>query len=48
MRWWDLQDNLLLTGFERLALTEVQLHKERQRADTLAQKLLELGIDPLN
>ena len=38
MRWWDLQGNLLLTGFERAALTDVQLQQERQRAERERQR----------
>lgn len=39
LRWWDLDGKLLLTGAERA-------ERERQRADRLAAKLRELGIDP--
>jgi len=39
LRWWDLEGKLLLTGAERA-------ERERQRADRLAAKLRELGIDP--
>ena len=39
LRWWDNDGNLLLTGDERA-------EQERQRADRLAAKLRELGIDP--
>lgn len=39
LRWWDSQGNLLLTGDERA-------EQEKQRADQLAAKLRELGIDP--
>lgn len=39
LRWWDSQGNLLLTGDERA-------EQERQRAERLAAKLRELGIDP--
>ncbi len=38
LRWWDEQGNLLLTGDERA-------EQEKQRADRLAAKLRELGID---
>lgn len=39
LRWWDVGGNLLLWSSE-------QAEKERQRADALAKKLQELGIDP--
>jgi Uma2 family endonuclease len=39
LRWWDSEGNLLLTGDERA-------EQEKQRADLLADKLRELGIDP--
>ncbi|MEB3232335.1 MAG: Uma2 family endonuclease [Leptolyngbyaceae bacterium] len=39
LRWWDQAGNLLLHGDER---TE----QEKQRAERLANKLRELGVDP--
>ncbi|MBE9005108.1 Uma2 family endonuclease [Fortiea sp. LEGE XX443] len=39
LRWWDREGNLLLWSSE-------QAEQERQRADILAAKLRELGIDP--
>jgi Uma2 family endonuclease len=39
LRWWDMQGNLLLTGDERA-------EQEKRRADRLAAKLQEMGIDP--
>jgi len=39
LRWWDSTGNLLLSGDERA-------EQEKQRADLLAAKLRELGIDP--
>ncbi|GFE71584.1 Uma2 family endonuclease [Chroococcus sp. FPU101] len=39
LRWWNEQGNLLLTGDERAK-------QERQRADRLAAKLKEMGINP--
>lgn len=39
LRWWDQEGNLLLTAEERA-------EQEKQRADRLAAKLRELGIDP--
>ncbi|MGF1493282.1 MAG: Uma2 family endonuclease [Microcoleaceae cyanobacterium] len=53
LRWWDNQGNLLLTGEERAELAESQLEQqrqqaatERQRAERLAERLRELGINP--
>ncbi|MBW4493523.1 MAG: Uma2 family endonuclease [Oscillatoria princeps RMCB-10] len=39
LRWWDSQGNLLLTGDERSEL-------ERQRAERLAERLRQLGVNP--
>jgi hypothetical protein len=39
LRWWDHDGNLLLSSDERA-------DREKQRADRLAMKLRELGIDP--
>lgn len=39
LRWWDSQGNLLLTAEERA-------QREKKRADRLAARLRELGIDP--
>jgi Uma2 family endonuclease len=39
LRWWDSQGNLLLTGEERA-------DRERQRADRLAERLRQMGINP--
>jgi Uma2 family endonuclease len=39
LRWWDHDGNLLLSSDERA-------DREKQRADRLATKLRELGIDP--
>lgn len=39
LRWWDSEGNLLLTGYERA-------EQERQRADRLAERLREMGINP--
>lgn len=55
LRWWDSEGNLLLTGDERAEQekqrAEQEKHhaeQEKQRADLLAHKLRELGIDPEN
>ncbi|KZL49588.1 hypothetical protein A2T98_11945 [Nodularia spumigena CENA596] len=39
LRWWDKEGNLLLWSSE-------QAQQERQRAEMLAAKLRELGVDP--
>jgi Uma2 family endonuclease len=39
LRWWDRSGNLLLWSAE-------QAEQERQRADVMAEKLRELGVDP--
>ncbi|MBD2445997.1 Uma2 family endonuclease [Nostoc sp. FACHB-152] len=39
LRWWDSEGNLLLWSSE-------QAQQERQRAERLAAKLRELGVDP--
>ncbi len=53
LRWWDSQGHLLLTGWEqaqlaeqRVQLAEFQLEQERQRAESLAARLREMGINP--
>lgn len=39
LRWWDSSGNLLLTGEERA-------EQEYQRAERLAEKLRQMGVDP--
>lgn len=39
LRWWDDQGNLLSTGDERA-------EREKQRADRLAERLRQMGVDP--
>jgi Uma2 family endonuclease len=53
LRWWDAEGNLLLTGEVRAERAETLLQEERQqkelaqqRAEILAQKLREMGINP--
>ena len=46
LRWWDSQGNLLLTGDERSQLLASQLEQEQQRAERLAERLRQMGIDP--
>jgi len=46
LRWWDNQGNLLLTGDERSQLLTSQLEQERQRAERLAERLRQMGINP--
>lgn len=46
LRWWDNQGNLLLTGEERAQQLASQLEQEQQRADRLAERLRQMGINP--
>ena len=46
LRWTDQNGNLLLTGQELSALANSRAEQERSRAERLAAKLRELGIDP--
>jgi Uma2 family endonuclease len=46
LRWWDLQGNLLLTGWEQTQIEQARAEQERTRADRLAAQLRALGIDP--
>jgi len=46
LRWWDSQGNLLLWSSEQAQQERLQAQQERQRADLLAAKLRELGVDP--
>ncbi len=46
LRWWDERGNLLLTGDERSELLSSQLDKERRRAERLAERLRQMGINP--
>jgi Uma2 family endonuclease len=53
LRWWDNQGNLLLTGEERAERerqqkeeAQQQAKQERQRADRLAERLRQIGINP--
>ncbi len=53
LRWWDSQGNLLLTGEERVAverqqkeLAQQEAFQARQRADRLAERLRQMGINP--
>lgn len=53
LRWWDLQGTLLLTGSERAVVAEQRAELAEQRAESaeqkaarLAERLLEMGIDP--
>ncbi|MEM8808503.1 MAG: Uma2 family endonuclease [Cyanobacteria bacterium P01_G01_bin.38] len=46
LRWCDPQGQVLPTGAEGKALERQRADTERQRADRLAEKLKELGIDP--
>lgn len=46
LRWWDPVGDLLLWGLEQAALERSRAEQERQKAEKLAAKLRELGIDP--
>ena len=53
LRWWDKDGNLLLWGQEsldlerqRLAEEKEKTEQEKQRAEKLASKLRNLGINP--
>jgi hypothetical protein len=53
LRWWDAQGNLLLSSDERSLLLSSQLKREqqrgeqeRQRAERLAERLRQLGVNP--
>lgn len=46
LRWWDNRGNLLLTGEERSQLLASQLAQEQQRAERLAERLRQMGVNP--
>lgn len=46
LRWWDLDGNLLLTGEERAGKADLRADAAERRAEALAAKLRELGINP--
>ncbi|MBD0393249.1 MAG: Uma2 family endonuclease, partial [Microcoleus sp. C1-bin4] len=46
LRWWDSEGNLLLIGEERAREAHLRAEEEKQRADRLAAKLREMGINP--
>jgi hypothetical protein len=46
LRWWDSQGNLLLWSSEQAQQERQRAEQERLRADLLAAKLRELGVDP--
>ncbi|MEA5479593.1 Uma2 family endonuclease [Pseudanabaena galeata UHCC 0370] len=46
LRWWDRSGNLLLWSAEQSEQEHLRAEQERLRADKLAAKLRELGIDP--
>ncbi len=46
LRWWDQDGNLLLTGEERAGKADLRADAAERRAEALAAKLRELGIDP--
>ena len=44
--WYEQDGNRLLTPEERVDQTQAQVDQEQARADRLAEKLRELGVDP--
>lgn len=46
LRWVERNGVLLATGLEAKAQERQRADNERQRAELLAQKLRELGLDP--
>jgi Uma2 family endonuclease len=46
LRWADARGNLILTGKELAKVERQRAEHERQRADRLADKLRQLGLDP--
>ena len=46
LRWTDAEGNLIPTGKERAELERTQKEAVLERAEKLAAKLKELGIDP--
>ena len=45
LRWWDSEGNLLLWSSEEAEYERLRAEQERLRADLLAAKLRELGVD---
>ncbi|MGB3531965.1 MAG: Uma2 family endonuclease [Microcoleaceae cyanobacterium] len=45
LRWWDRNGNLLLWSSEQAQLERQRAEEQQQRADKLAAKLRELGVD---
>jgi hypothetical protein len=46
LRWCDQDGVVIPTGAERVASERQHAASERQRAERLAERLLELGVDP--
>ena len=46
LRWWDQEGNLLLWSSEQTQQERQRAEQEHQRAEILAAKLRELGVDP--
>jgi len=46
LRWWDNLGNLLLWSSEQAEQERPRADQESQRAERLAAKLRELGVDP--
>nr|WP_275450545.1 Uma2 family endonuclease [Gloeobacter kilaueensis] len=46
LRWCDREGQVVPSGAERAAQEQVRAEQERARADALAERLRQLGIDP--
>ncbi|MEW6279388.1 MAG: Uma2 family endonuclease, partial [Candidatus Eremiobacterota bacterium] len=46
LRWCDREGQVLLTGIERAELEQARAEEASQRAERLAARLRELGLEP--
>ncbi len=46
LRWWDAQGNLLLSSDEQLEQERLRSEQEHLRAERLAERLRQIGINP--
>lgn len=46
LRWYDANEQLILTDAERVDLVEAQKQEAEQRAEAMAPRLCRLGIEP--
>ncbi len=46
MRWYDAQGNWIPTPTQKAEETQQQLEEERAKAERLAARLRELGVNP--